>query len=176
MRPLHERAREPDEVAREKRLCDEVPSILLARGDDHRRARGACVRQVAEPVREPGDGVQIHEARAPGQPAVRVRHPHRGRLLEREHVLRLVAAHESVHERQLGRAGIPEHVPDALVGERFEQDLRPRPPHSSNYDLPTSLVRLPVSVSITMWVTGTARRSRARVTTSRSSQFERPSE
>jgi hypothetical protein len=109
-----------------------VPPVLLARGDDQRRAGPGRIREVGEPVGEPADRVQVHEGRPPGHARVSVRHSDRRRLLQREDVLDVGASGERIHERQLGRPGIPEDVPDALVGERFEQELRPGPSHGSN--------------------------------------------
>ena len=113
--PLADRAGEADQVAREQRVVDQVPLVLLPGGHHERGAVGPGVGEAADRVAEAGGGVQVHEGRTPSGLRVAVGHADRSRLLERQHVVEVVRRRERVDQRELGAPRVAEDVGDALA-------------------------------------------------------------
>ena len=65
--------------------------------------------------------MHVHDRELAGRLRVAVRHRHRGRLLQGEHVADVGLAREGVHQRQLGGAGIAEHDLDAFLLQDLEE-------------------------------------------------------
>ncbi len=85
--PLHQRVGHPRGVAvGQVGLQRHQRAVLLARGHHQRRLVGLRVEDRAHPVAEARGRVQVDQRRAPRRLGVPVRHPHRHRLLQAEHV------------------------------------------------------------------------------------------
>ncbi|HLJ08484.1 MAG TPA: hypothetical protein VKX24_08095 [Acidimicrobiia bacterium] len=123
--PLGGRPGQAGQVAGEDRLGQQVAPVLLAGGDDHRRAVGQGVGQVPRPAAEPGDGVEVHEARPAAGLGVAVGHGHHHVLLQAEHVVELGMVGQGVDEGQLRRPRVAEAVDDAFGPKHLEQDIPP---------------------------------------------------
>jgi hypothetical protein len=112
--PLRRPGRQPGEVTGQDRLGQEVATVLLAGGHHHRRVVGPSVGEIAEPTAEAGHRMEVHEARPATGLGVPIGHGHGDVLLEAEHVVQLGVLGQRVHERQLGRARVPEAVRHTL--------------------------------------------------------------
>ena len=95
--------------------------VLLAGGDQDRRARLLGVVEHAHGVAEPGRDVKVEHRELAGGLRIAVRHRHQRRLLQAEDVADVVLDREGIHQRQLGGAGIAEHDLDALLLEQIEE-------------------------------------------------------
>ena len=90
--PLRHGAGEPDEIAGEERVVDDVAPVLLAGGHHEWRAVRDGIGEVADRVAQARRRVQVQERRAAGGLRVAVGHRHSGRLLEGEHILETLAS------------------------------------------------------------------------------------
>ncbi len=114
-RPLHERPRDRRQVRPQNGLGDVERLIVLPCGHQKGRSRLLGVVEHAERVAETGRHVDAHDAELAGGLGIPVGdRDHRG-LLERQHVGERGLLGETVHQRQLGRPRVPEHVPHALL-------------------------------------------------------------
>ena len=119
--PLGERPRQRRQVGRQHRLGDEILGVLLAGGDQDRRAGLLRVVEHAHGVAEAGRDVEVDHRELAGGLGVAVGHRHHGRLLQAEDVADVVLDRERVHQRQLGGAGVAEHDADALLLQQVEE-------------------------------------------------------
>ncbi len=120
-RPFHQRPRDRRQVGPQDRLGGVEFLVVLAGGDEDRRACLLRVVEHAHGVAEPGRDVQVDHRELAGGLGIAVGHADHGRLLQAEHVAQLVVDRERVHQRQFGRAGIAEHDLDALLLEQLEE-------------------------------------------------------
>ena len=120
-RVLEGALRDGDEVAAEHRVLDQVAAVLLAGGDDQRRARAARVEDHAQPVGEARGDVQVQERRPARGARVAVGHRDGGGLVQAQDVAQVVGPGHGVHERQLGRPGVPEDVLHSLAAQQLHQ-------------------------------------------------------
>ena len=98
--PLHGPAGQLHERARQQRVGDDVPVVLLAGGHDERRAVGTRVGEVADGVAEPGRGVEVEEGRTTRGLGVAVGHRRPTvASCRREHVVEVVGVGQGVDER-----------------------------------------------------------------------------
>ena len=120
-REFHERPGQRRQVGGKDRLLDEIFGVLLAGGDQDRRARHLRVVEHAHGVAEAGRDVEVEHRELAGGLRVAVGHRHQRGLLQAEDVADVVLDREGVHQRQFGGAGIAEHDPDALLLEQIEE-------------------------------------------------------
>ena len=120
-RPFHQRARDRRQLGIEDRLGPVEVLVVLAGGDEDRRAGLLRVVQHAHRVAEAGRDVQVHDRELAGGLRVAVRHRHHGGFLQAEHVAHLVVDRERVHQRQLGGAGIAEQHIDTFLLQQFQE-------------------------------------------------------
>ena len=120
-RPFHERPRERRQVGPQDRLGDVEVLVVLAGGDQDRRAGLLRVVEHAHGVAEARRDVEVHHRELAGGLGVAVGHRHQRGLLQAEDVADVVLDREGVHQRQLGGAGIAEHDPDALLLQEIEE-------------------------------------------------------
>ena len=105
----------------EKGLQRQDAARLLARGDHQRRLVAVRGVDVAERVADAGRRMQIDEAGVAGGLGVAIGHADHGGLLQAQHVVDIVGP--VAQERQFGRAGIAEHLPDAERAQQIERRL-----------------------------------------------------
>ena len=111
--PLHERPRQDDRIGvGEQGLHRHHRAHLLTGRDHERRLVLVRVEDRAHRVAHAGRGVQVDQRRPPRGLGIAVRHPHHDRLLEAEHVAKVVR--ETGQERKLGGAGVAEHGRQAV--------------------------------------------------------------
>ena len=120
-RPLADGPRHVDERAGQMRLLEQRAARRLARVHDQRRLADRGVVHHAERVAEPGRDVDLDERRSARDARVRVRHADRDAFVQGEHELDLRIILQHVHEPLLGRAGVPEDVPDPVGDQLLEQ-------------------------------------------------------
>ena len=120
-RPLHQRARDGRQIRPQDRLGGVEALLVLAGGDEDRRARLLRVVEHAHGVAEAGRDVQVDHGELAGGLRIAVRHRHDGRLLQAEDVAQLVLGRERIHQRQFGGAGIAEHDLDAFLLQQIEE-------------------------------------------------------
>jgi APA family basic amino acid/polyamine antiporter len=120
-RPLDERLGDRHQRRVEQRLGQPVALLLLAGGQDHRRARELGIEQRAHGVAEAGRHVHVAGDELAAGARVAVSHGHHDRLLQAQHIGQVRVLLERVHDRQLGGAGIAEQVRDALVLQESEE-------------------------------------------------------
>ena len=102
-------------------LLQERAARRLPRVDDERRLADRRVVHHPERVAEPGRDVDLDERRPARDARVRVRHADRDAFVQGEHELDLRIVLQHVHEPLLGRAGVPEDVPDPVGDQLLEQ-------------------------------------------------------
>ena len=85
-----------------------------------------ALKQVADAVTEAARRVQVDEAGPARRLGVAVGHGDHARFLQRPDIADIRRVEQRVHQRQLGRAGIAEHVAHALAAQDFEQNVAPR--------------------------------------------------
>ena len=107
--PFDERPRQGRQVGGQHRLGDQIFGVLLAGGDQDRRARLLRVVEHAHGVAEAGRDVEVEHRELAGGLGVAVGHRHQRGLLQAEDVADVVLDREGVHQRQFGGAGIAEH-------------------------------------------------------------------
>ena len=95
--------------------------VVLAGGDEDRRARLLRVVEHAHGVAEAGRDVEVDHRELARRLRIAVRHADDGRLLQAEHVAQLVVDRERIHQRQFGGAGIAEHDVDAFLLEQLQE-------------------------------------------------------
>jgi hypothetical protein len=120
-RPFDQRARQRRKIRPQDRLGDVEALIVLAGGDEDRRARLLRVVEHAHAVAQSGRDMQVDGGELAGRLRIAVRHGDDGGLLEREHVAQLVLGRERVHQRQLRRSRIAEQDLDALLFQQLEE-------------------------------------------------------
>ena len=121
VRPLGELFSQLHEIAREDRVVHEKARVLLAGGDEQRSLGARGVVQDREPVGHARRHVDVDDPDLPRGLGVTVRRRHRGRLLERHHVLE-PGVGQRVEERQLGGAGVAEEMAHAAPPQDLHQD------------------------------------------------------
>ena len=112
-----------DHLAVEDRLLEHQPAVLLAGGDQQRRAFAIGVVEHAHRVAQAAGDVQVDDAQPPRGHREAVGHRHHGHFLQAEDVLKAAVADQRVVERHLGRAGIAENVPHAELGEQVQESV-----------------------------------------------------
>ena len=126
-RPLGDRTRHRDEVARHLRVHRRVLDAGVAADHDERRVAALRLVQRADAVADAGRAVQLHERGTMRRPRVAIRHQDGDRLLQRQDVLHLRIARQGVQEPLLHRAGVPEHeahpVREELLDDRMSSGL-----------------------------------------------------
>ena len=120
--------RQPDEVARQQRVVDQVPLVLLPGGHDERGAVGPGVGEAADGVAEPGRRVQVHERRTSRGLRVAVGHADHRRLLEREHVVEVVAPASASISGSSVLPGLPKMWVTPSVRRTSSRTSRPSTP------------------------------------------------
>ena len=120
-RVLAGEAREP---ACQERLVGEVAPVLLADGDDERRAVDARGRQRRDRVAEAGCRVQEHERRLSASERIAGRDPDHRALVQREHELEIRGQVDE--ERHLGRAGVGEDLRHPAPPQDVERGVSDR--------------------------------------------------
>ncbi len=119
--PFDHRCRDRQQGRVEQGLHEAVALLLLAGGDDQRRARDIGRIERADRVAEAGGDVDV----AGGEPArgacEAVGHRQHDRLLQAEDVAHLGVVGERVHDRQLGRAGVAEDLCDAFGLKQLDE-------------------------------------------------------
>ena len=120
-RPLHQRLGDRHQRVVEQRLGEAVALLLLAGGEDHRRARELRIEERAHGVAETGRHVHVAGDELARGAREAVRHGHHQRLLQAQHVGEVRMLLERMHDRQLGGARVAEEVRDALVLEEREE-------------------------------------------------------
>ena len=105
----------------EQRLEQAVALLLLAGGEDHRRAGELRVVERAHGVAEARRDVHVRRGEPARGARVAVGHADHDRLLQPEHELELREVGDDLHDRQLGGAGIAEQMRDALVDEEAQE-------------------------------------------------------
>ena len=120
-RPLHQRLGDRHQRRVEQRLGEPVALLLLAGGEDHRRAGELGVEQRAHGVAEARRHMHVAGDELAAGARVAVGHGHHDRLLQAQHVGQVRVLLQRVHDRQLGGAGIAEQVRDALVLQEAEE-------------------------------------------------------
>ena len=114
-RPLHQRLRDRHQRIVEQGLGQAVALLLLAGGEDDRRAGEFRAIERAHGVAEPGRDMDVagrEPARCAREP---VGHVDDEALLHPHHVGEVRVVLQRMHDRQLGGARIAEQVGDALV-------------------------------------------------------------
>ena len=96
---------------------------MLAGGEEHRRTGLVGVVEHAHRVAEAGRHVDVDGGETAAGLGVAVCHRDGDGLLQRQHVADAGLTRETIHERQLGRAGIAEHDGDAFLLEDLEERL-----------------------------------------------------
>jgi hypothetical protein len=112
-----------DHVGIENRLFELQPPVLLAGGDQQRRARSVGVVEHAHRVAQPATDVQIDDARRARGLGIAVGHGHHRHFLQAEDVLDAAVIDQGVHQGQFGRAGIAEEVSHAGLGQHVQKGL-----------------------------------------------------
>ena len=97
---------------------------LLAGRDEQRRLVGARVEDRADAVADAGRRVQVDVRDAPARLREPVRHAHRHRLLQAEHVAEVIG--ERTEHRQLGRARVAEDRRHPARAEQLERRFADR--------------------------------------------------
>ena len=120
-RPFHQRLGDRHQRIVEQRLGEAVALLLLAGGQDHRRARELGVVERAHGVAEPGRHVHVAGDELAAGARVAVRHGHHERLLQAQHVGEVRVLLQRMHDGQLGGARIAEQMRDALVLQEREE-------------------------------------------------------
>src|SRR5262245_1573389 len=120
-RPLHQRPCDHWQVGPQDRLGCREALLVLAGGDQDRRARLLGVVEHAERVTEARRGVEIAHRELAGSLRIAVRHRHDRGLLQAEQITDLGLGREGIHQRQLGSARVTEHELHALLLEELEQ-------------------------------------------------------
>ena len=120
-RPFHQRLGDRHQRIVEQRLGQAVALLLLAGGQDHRRARELGVEERAHGVAEPGRHVHVAGDELAAGAREAVGHGHHQRFLQAQHVGEVRVLLQRVHDRQLGGAGVAEQMRDALVLQEREE-------------------------------------------------------
>ena len=119
--PLHQRLRHRHQRVIQQRLGEPVALLLLAGGEDHRRAGELGVEQRAHGIAEPRRHVHVAGDQLAAGAREAVGHRHHQRLLQAQHVGEVGVLGQRMHDRQLGGARVAEQVRDALVLEQREE-------------------------------------------------------
>ncbi len=120
-RPFHQRPRDGRQIRPQDRLGGVEALLVLAGGDENRRARLLRVVEHAHGVAQAGRDVQVDHCELARGLRVAVRHRHDRGLLQAEQIAQLVLGRERIHQRQFGGAGIAEHDLDAFLLEQVEE-------------------------------------------------------
>ena len=125
-RPFDERLGHAHERRIEQRLGQAVALLLLAGGQDHRRAGEARVEERAHRVAEARRDVHVAGDELARGARVAVGHRDHERLLQAEHEVRSGWSDERVHDRQFGGARIAEQMRDAFGAQQLQEGLAAR--------------------------------------------------
>ena len=117
-------AGEPGQLPCQERLVGEVAPVLLADGDDQRRAVDARGRQRRDRVSEAGRRVQEHERGLSASERIAGRDPDHRALVQREHELEIRGQVDE--ERHLGRAGVGEDLRHPAPPQDLERGVSDR--------------------------------------------------
>ena len=121
--PFGPRPNDAEHVAPQNRLLELQPAILLAGGEQQRRAGAEGVVEHPHRVAQAGADVNIDDAQLARGHRIAVGHRHHGDFLQAEDVLQPSVGRHRVAKRQLGRAGIAEQKADAGSREHFEKGV-----------------------------------------------------
>ena len=120
-RPFHQRLGHAHQRAIEQRLHQAMALLLLAGGEDHRRAGELRVVERSHRIAEAGRDMDVAGDQPSRGAAEAVGHRHHQALLHRHDVGQIRMVLERVHDRQFGGAGIAEQMRDALVLEQRQE-------------------------------------------------------
>ena len=121
--PLHVRRGHRRQIGPENRLRHREALIVLPGGEQERGVGLERVVQHAHRVPEPGRDVHVHGGERAAGLRVSVGHRDRHRLLERQDVADPRLTRETVHQWQLGGAGVAEHHGHAFADEDLQERL-----------------------------------------------------
>ena len=124
-RPFHQRLGHLHQRAIQHRLHQPVALLLLAGGEDHRRARELCIEQRAHRIakaRRDMDVAGNQFSRGAGKTVGDRDHQ---ALLHRHHIGEIGMVLQRMHDRQFGGAGIAEQMRDALVLQQRKKGRAP---------------------------------------------------
>jgi hypothetical protein len=114
-RPFHQRFGHPDQRPIQQRLRQAMALLLLAGGQDHRRAGKTGVVKRSHRIAETGRDMDIAGDEAARRAAETVGDRDHQALLHRHHISEVGMVFQGMHDRQFGGAGIAEQMRDALV-------------------------------------------------------------
>ena len=120
-RPLDHRLGDRHQRIIEQRLGQAVADLLLAGGQDHRRAGELGAVERAHGVAEAGRDMDVAGDQFTRRARIAVRHRDHDRLLQPEHIGQVLVILERIHDGQLRRARITEQMRDAFVLEQGEK-------------------------------------------------------
>jgi hypothetical protein len=129
---------EPGQLAGEKGLEDEVPTILLPDEDDERGPIHTRCRESADGVPEPGRGVEDGKRRFASADREAGREPDDAAFVQSEHEPEVVR--EPREERNLGRPGVREHRRQPAAAEDVERGVADR--HVASTLMPAATKRV----------------------------------
>ena len=121
--PFHDRLGDRDQGRVEQGLGQPVALFLLAGGHDHRRARHHRGVDRADGIAEARRHVDVAGDQLAGGPCIAVGHGDHDGFLQGQHVAHLRRRGERMHDRQLGRTGVAEHLGDALVLQHAQEGV-----------------------------------------------------
>ena len=122
-RPFHEGLGDRQQRCVEHGLGEPVALLLLAGGDDDRRAHPVRVEERAHGIAEARRDMNVADAEIARGARVAVRHRHHKRLLQRHDVGDRRPVGQRRHDRKLGGAGVAEEMRHPLALEQREEGL-----------------------------------------------------
>ena len=125
-RPFHQRFGHLHQRTIEHRLHQAVALLLLAGGEDHRRAGEGGVEQRAHRIAEARRDMDVAGDQPAGGAAIAVGDRDDEAFLHRHHIGQIGMILQRMHDRQLGGAGIAEQMRDALVLQQRKKGRAPR--------------------------------------------------
>ena len=121
--PLGPGAGDGDEVGGQHGLGEGQAAVLLAGGDEQRRALAVGVVEHAHGIAEAAGGVEVDDADRAGGLGEAIGHGQDGDFLEAQDVLEAVVVGEGLVEGKLGGAWVAEEVSDAGLSQDIEEGL-----------------------------------------------------
>ncbi len=95
--------------------------LLLARGEDQRRAGEARIVERAHRIAEAGRDMDVAGDQLAGGAAEAVGHRNHQALLHRHHIGEIGMVLQRMHDRQFGGAGIAEQMGDAFILQQCQE-------------------------------------------------------